>query len=171
MVEVTRIFVEMRDPGQLKRKDMPSGIDARFVRWQPCPVLRYRELYKRVGAKWHWRDRNEWSDERLAKDLNNPDVHVWELLVGDELAGYFQLEKQPGPVVEIVYFGLTPEFIGKGVGGAMLTKAVDEAWALGADAVWLHTCTLDSPHALPNYEARGFVRTGKVEKYVVQIPD
>lgn len=169
MVEVTRTFLEMRDPRQLKRKELPAG-DARFVRCRPCPVAHYRVLYQRVGEKWHWKDRSALPDESLAAILANPDVHVWELRVGDELAGYFELEKKPGAAVEIVYFGLTPEFIGKGYGGAMLTRAVDEAWALGAENVWLHTCTLDSPHALPNYEARGFVRTGKIEKYVVQIP-
>ena len=171
MVEVTRTFVEMRDPGQLKRKELPPGSAARFVRCRPCSVAHYRELYGRVGAQWHWTDRNAFSDEKLAAILANPDVHVWELRVDDELAGYFELEKQLGPVVEIVYFGLTPEFIGRGYGGAMLTRAVEEAWALGTEKVWLHTCTLDSPRALPNYEARGFVKTGKVEKYVVQLSD
>ena len=171
MVEVTRTFLEMRDPEQLKRKELPAGTGARFIHCRPCPVARYRDSYKRVGQAWNWKDRNAWSDERLAAQLANPDVHVWELRVGEELAGYFELEKQAGPVVEIVYFGLTLPFLGKGYGGAMLSKAVDEAWALGTDAVWLHTCTLDSPMALPNYEARGFVRTGKIEKYTVQLPD
>jgi GNAT superfamily N-acetyltransferase len=170
MVEVTRTFIEMRDPSQLKRKELPPG-DAKFIRCRPCSVAHYRELYREVGEKWHWKDRNAWSDEQLAANLAKPDVHVWELRVGGALAGYFELEKQAGPVVEIVYFGLTERFIGKGYGGAMLTKAVDEAWALGTENVWLHTCTLDSPNALPNYEARGFVKTGKTEKYVVQLPD
>jgi len=35
--------------------------------------------------------------------------------------------------------------------------------------VWLHTCTLDSPHALPNYKARGFDAVGS-ERYLIQIP-
>ena len=43
-----------------------------------------------------------------------------------------------------------------------------EAFALGASRVWLHTCTLDSPRAIPNYKARGFRETGRVEKYVVR---
>jgi GNAT superfamily N-acetyltransferase len=171
MVEVTRTFLEMRDPGELKRKEIPPLSGARFIRCDPCSTAHYRELYRRVGDQWHWRDRNAWTDQMLAANLANPDVHVWELRVGDELGGYFELEKQPGPAVEIVYFGLTPEFIGKGLGGAMLTKAVEEAWALGTESVWLHTCTLDSPMALPNYLARGFAKTGRIEKYVVQIDD
>ena len=81
---VTRTFLEMRDPGQLKRKELPAGSRARFVRREPCSVERFRELYKRVGEKWHWKDRDAWSDERLARELNNPDLHTWELLVGDE---------------------------------------------------------------------------------------
>ena len=49
--------------------------------------------------------------------------------------------------------------MGRGIGKAMLTRAAEEAWALGASRVWLHTCTLDSPRALPNYQARGFEET------------
>jgi GNAT superfamily N-acetyltransferase len=168
MVEVTRTFLEMRDPSQLSRKPLPTA-DARIIRLSPCPVDQYRELYRRVGEPWHWRDRLVWSDERLAHQLAGPNISVWELRVGKALGGYFELEVQEAGAVEIVYFGLMPEFIGKGFGAAMLTRAVDEAFALGASRVWLHTCTLDSPHALPNYKSRGFRETGKVENYVVQV--
>lgn len=168
MVEVTRTFLEMRDPSHLNRKPLPTA-DARIVRRVPCSVEEYRELYRRVGERWHWRDRLAWSDERLARQLAKPGISVWELRVGDALGGYFELEEQNEGAVEIVYFGLTPEFIGKGFGAAMLTCAVDEAFGLGAARVWLHTCTMDSPQALPNYKARGFTETGTVEKYVVQV--
>jgi GNAT superfamily N-acetyltransferase len=167
MVEVTRTFLEMRDPSQLNRKDLPSP-NARIIRVSPT-VAEYRDMYHRVGDRWHWHDRLAWSDERLAEQLAKSHVSVWVLYVGDDLGGYFELELQEGNEVEIVYFGLTAEFIGKGFGAAMLSRAVDEAFALGASRVWLHTCTLDSPKALPNYKARGFRETGKVEKYVVQI--
>jgi GNAT superfamily N-acetyltransferase len=170
MVEVTRTFLEMRDPSQLNRKPLPVP-EARIARLSPCTVEQYRELYRRVGDKWHWHDRLLWSDARLAQQLARPNVSVWTLYVGKDLGGYFELEAQPDGGVEIVYFGLTPEFIGKGFGAAMLSRAVDEAFALGATRVWLHTCTLDSPRALPNYRARGFRETGKVEKYVVQVAD
>jgi GNAT superfamily N-acetyltransferase len=170
MVEVTRTFLEMRDPTQLNRKPLPAP-DARVVRLAPITVLQYRELYQRVGDKWNWHDRLRWSDERLAQQLARPNVSVWVLNVGTELGGYFELEVQDAGSVEIVYFGLTPEFIGKGLGGALLTRATEEAFALGASRVWLHTCTLDSPRALPNYKARGFRETGETEKYVVQVTD
>src|SRR5205085_7457520 len=115
----------------------------------------------------------------LAGQLAKPTVSVWELRVGDALGGYFELEQQSddrsskgsGLAVEVVYFGLTPDFIGRGFGGAMLTRAVEESFALGARRVWLHTCTLDSPMALPHYNARGFLDTGGVAKYLMPIPE
>ena len=61
--------------------------------------------------------------------------------------------------------GSSSEFIGRGLGKAMLTRAAEEAWALAPTRVWLHTCTLDSPQALPNYRARGFEQTVKTETY------
>ena len=37
--------------------------------------------------------------------------------------------------VEIAYFGLLPELIGRGLGGALLTSAIEEAWRHGAEPV------------------------------------
>lgn len=89
-------------------------------------------------------------------------VELW--MATDETAvspaGYFELECT-GDVVDIHYFGLMPAYIGQGIGGWMLTRAIEQAWALGAARVTLNTCTLDGEAALPNYLARGFsvVRT------------
>lgn len=133
-----------------------------------CPVPLYRRLYKEVGEQWFWHDRLEWSDEDLAEHLASPMVGVWELMVGDESAGYFELQRQDDGSVEIAYFGLTPKFIGRGLGGMLLTRAVREAFVMGANRVWLHTCTLDSERALPSYKARGF-REFKTERLEVDI--
>ena len=91
-------------------------------------------------------------------------------MAGDESAGFFELERMNDHSVEISYFGLLPAFIGRGLGKAMLTRAADEAWALGASRVWLHTCTLDAPNALPNYKARGF-QEFETHRYIADIPD
>ena len=85
-------------------------------------------------------------------------------------AGYFELERQPDDRVEIVYFGLLPTFVEKGIGGWALSEAVRRAWAIGAKRVWMHTCTLDHPRALANYVARGF-RLFKVETKMEELPD
>jgi len=58
--------------------------------------------------------------------------------------------------VEILYFGLAEAFFGQGFGGPLLTHALQSAWAWpGTTKVWVHTCSLDHPSALANYQARG----------------
>jgi GNAT superfamily N-acetyltransferase len=138
------------------RPTAPLGGNARIARRDPCSRADYRRLYAAVGGPWHWRDRLAWDDATLDAHLASPDIAIWELLVGDESAGYFELRRSGADEVEIAYFGLMPAFIGRGLGGALLSAAVEEAWRFGGRRVWLHTCTLDSPHALPNYKARGF---------------
>jgi GNAT superfamily N-acetyltransferase len=154
-VRVVRTYLELTHPSAL-RPAAPFPSNTRVVRQDPCSPNEYRRLYKAVGGPWHWRDRLSWSDEKLRSHLDSSEIAVWELLVDDESAGYFELRKSGDDEVEIAYFGLVPAFIGRGLGGAMLTKAVEEAWRFGGRRVWLHTCTLDSPRALPNYRARGF---------------
>ena len=80
--------------------------------------------------------------------------------------GYFELKAHEDDSIEIAYFGLLPEFIGRGWGKYLLTRAVQSAWQLGPRRVWLHTCTLDHPAALPNYLKRGF-RPVRQETYTV----
>jgi GNAT superfamily N-acetyltransferase len=154
-VEVVRTYLALDDRSQLRAAPFRDA-SARVERRHPCPVHTYRRLYKDVGQDWYWHDRLEWSDHQLAAHLAKPNVGVWELMVNDESAGYYELARHDDGAVEIAYFGLTPKFIGQGLGGPLLAAAVREAWAMGAKRVWLHTCTLDSERALPNYLARGF---------------
>ena len=167
-VEVVRTYLELRTPEQLRGAGLADP-SVRFVHRRDIDIEHYRRLYRDVGRRWHWRDRDAWSDEMLAAHLARPEVAVWECLVGSESAGYFELEHS-GDSIEIAYFGLAPDFIGRGLGKAMLTRAVQEAFALGPVRVWLHTCTLDSPRALPNYLARGFTPTRR-ERYVAEVTD
>jgi GNAT superfamily N-acetyltransferase len=165
-VEVVRTYLELTDPVALR--GVPFTNPRAHVRsLAPHAVGEYRRLYRDVGERWHWHDRLAWSDDQLAVYLASPDVTVSELLVQDESAGFFELRRHATDV-EIAYFGLMPQFIGRGLGGALLTRAVEDAWAMGASRVWLHTCTLDSPHALPNYRARGF-QEFKSERLAIEI--
>ena len=129
------------------------------VRFDPvlaCDVERARAMYRDVGHAYGWHDRNAWSDEQYTERLQSPAVQLWVLAVGERFAGFTEFERHGDNSVEIVLFGLAAQFIGHGLGGWMLTRAVEEAWRMNATRVWLHTCTLDSPHALPNYLRRGF---------------
>lgn len=157
----------MTNPADLRGVSF-SDPSARVERRSPCPVALYRRLYKEVGEDWYWHSRLEMSDDELAAHLAQPNVSVFELMVGHESAGYFELKCHADGSVEIEYFGLTPRFMGRRLGGALLTRAVEEAFRLGASRVWLHTCTLDSDHALPNYKARGF-QSFKTERLEVDI--
>lgn len=141
----------------------PAGV--RLVSHDPCAVEVYRRLYQDVGGQWFWHDRLDWSDDQLAEHLANPDVQVWELQAGDASAGYFELQQAEDGSVEIVYFGLTAAFMGRGLGKYLLNRAIEAAVHMGATRLWLHTCTLDSDRALPNYKARGFreFRTQRLE--------
>jgi hypothetical protein len=58
--------------------------------------------------------------------------------------------------------------IGLGLGAHLLTVAVEEAASIRATSVWLHTCSLDHPAALANYQARGFVPF-RVEQYETEL--
>jgi GNAT superfamily N-acetyltransferase len=167
-VEVVRTYLELTSPDQLRAAPVTDP-RVRFVRRSELGAREYRRLYRGVGAQWHWHDRDAWPDEHLDAHLARAAVAVWEALVGDVSAGFFELERHDDGSVEIAYFGLVSAFIGRGLGKAMLSHAAREAWALHPTRVWLHTCTLDSPHALPNYLARGFTPI-KQERYVAQVP-
>ncbi|MCZ6501978.1 MAG: GNAT family N-acetyltransferase [Gammaproteobacteria bacterium] len=127
-----------------------------------------RFLYVTVGAPWTWYLRLNWSYEEWRNYLSG-NIQTWVAYKGATPIGYFELEQQADDSVEIAYFGLVPEFIGKGHGKALLQDAITKAWELTDTRVWLHTCTLDHPQALSNYLARGF-KVFKEEDLVDEIP-
>ena len=135
----------------------------------PLPALA-RHLYIAVGAPWCWYMRLGWRYRDWQSRLADDRVQLWTAYAEGAPVGYFELERQSAGSVEICYFGLIPEFIGRGQGKALLEDAIDKAWQLGGKRVWLHTCTLDHPNALANYQARGF-RVFKEEDVVDDIPD
>jgi len=151
---VTTYYLEMTDPCDLRPCTRPHSELTLIRAAVPCPEFNLW-LYSVIGAQWQWKDRLAWPAERWQEYLNRPELETWVGYVEGTPAGYFELEMQPGAQVEIAYFGLLPQFIGQGLGGALLTSAIRRAWEMGAARVWVHTCTLDAPTALSNYQARG----------------
>ena len=167
-VSVRRTHLELRDRRAL-RPGRPPADAVELVRRKPISAADYLELYSLVGELWLWRDRLVWSHDELERYLGSPDVHVWSAHVRGITAGYFELRRHADRSVEVMYFGLAAPFIGRGIGGWLLTRAVEEAFALGASRIVLNTCTLDAPQALPNYLARGFSIVSE-DQYLLDVP-
>jgi GNAT superfamily N-acetyltransferase len=167
-VSVRRTHLELRRPEEL-RPGRPPAEPVELLRRRPISAADYLELYALVGELWLWRDRLAWTQEELDRYLASPDVHVWSAHVRGASAGYFELRQHSDRAVELMYFGLAPPFIGRGMGGWLLTRAVQEAFALDASRILLNTCTLDAPQALPNYLARGFTIVSE-EQYLLDVP-
>jgi GNAT superfamily N-acetyltransferase len=164
---VTRTYLEMLSPDELRPAAVAEPLPT-IERLEQCTVELFRALYGEVGRAYRWTDRLRWTDDTIRQHVETPGVSLWLMSWEDAPAGYFELREHTDGSVEIAYFGLLPHFIGRGWGKYLLTCAVQSAWRLGATRVWLHTCTLDHPAALPNYLKRGF-RAIRTEEY--EIPD
>ena len=118
-----------------------------------------RDLYLAVGQMWSWNDKREWTHEQWKEYGLAAELQTFGAYYDDSLAGYYELRHDDEGDVEIAYFGLLTGFIGCGLGGALLTSAIEQAWRTlpSVTRVWVHTCTLDHPAALANYQARGMV--------------
>jgi GNAT superfamily N-acetyltransferase len=155
-VLVTTTYLQQTSPDDLKAADPPDGEISVVQAVDPSPEFHYF-LYTAVGGEWHWITRRDWTRQQWHEWITAPGKQTWVLWVDGNPAGYAVLTPRDGEV-EIENFGLMPQFVGRGLGGYLLTVALRRAWEIpGATRVWLHTCTLDGPHAMRNYEARGLV--------------
>jgi GNAT superfamily N-acetyltransferase len=151
--KVTIYYLEMKSPSELRcLRIVNPEVEVKQVVTTSAELNRF--FYTTIGKDWYWTDRLRWSDEQWLEYARRPELETWVGYVSGQQAGYFELEMQPGANVEIAYFGLLPEFIGKGIGRQLLTAAIKRAWQMGARRVWVHTNTRDHPHVLGNYQAR-----------------
>lgn len=120
-------------------------------------VAYYRFLYDGVGRDYRWPRCRKLSDEELSAIIHAPGIEIYVLMVDGVPAGFAELDRGVEREIELVQFGLMPEFIGQGLGTYFLQWVIDKAWSYAPNRVWLHTCNRDHPRALPNYQAAGFV--------------
>jgi prephenate dehydrogenase len=168
-VPAIRTYLEQTSRPRPIEEAWPNG-GWQVNRVTSCPPSLFRYLYREVGRRWHWVDRLPWTNQRIREHLATPGVEVWVVSTDGVPAGYFELARNHDGVVEIAYFGLLPEFIGRGAGRSLLNAAINRAWDWRGTTirVWLHTCSLDHPRALPNYLAAGF-RVVREESYVARL--
>ncbi|KJY43154.1 acetyltransferase [Streptomyces sp. NRRL B-1568] len=162
---VTTWSLEQTSPADLRPAHEPDALSGiRIERAEvPCPEFS-RFLYTAVGGDLSWTDRLPWSYAQWQAFLGRPGVETWVAYERGTPAGYIELDPQPEGTVEIAYFGLLEAFRGRRIGGFLLSFGTARAWDLAerwpereqTKRVWVHTCSKDGPHALGNYERRGF---------------
>lgn len=154
-IETVVTYLEMTRPPDRQPTALPRpDLEVRHAR--SCTVSFYRYLYDAVGGPWTWTARRLLSEQQLARILADPRVEVHVLWVDGVPAGYVELDRTRPSDVEIAYFGLIPDFLGRGLGRYLLDWAVVHAWRSCPRRLWVHTCDLDHPRALGVYERAGF---------------
>lgn len=121
----------------------------------------YRSLYRDIGEEWLWFSRRVMSDDSLIGLLEHPGIACFALTDGTTRAGLLELDFRDGTSCELAFFGVLGEFQGGGLGRAMLDKGIKLAFQRPIERFWLHTCTHDSPKALPFYLRSGFLAYGR----------
>ncbi|PHS09662.1 MAG: GNAT family N-acetyltransferase [Blastopirellula sp.] len=150
-------YLEMRSADSQTIATRPVGKNIEVNRLHQPTGQYYKFLYKSVGSDLNWVDRLLLSDSELEKIIHDPKIEIWVLKVDGKEAGYAELDRRTSGEIELAYFGLFPEFIGQGLGKYFLSWAIQQAWSYHPNRVWVHTCDLDHPAALPTYRKAGFI--------------
>jgi ribosomal protein S18 acetylase RimI-like enzyme len=167
LIDDTVTYLEMTE--RPTRPPRPAPVKKlALMRAEECTVSFYRYLYRAVGEPWVWFERRTWSDEKLLATIRRPETEVSVLYVAGVPAGYYELDRADSDDVELAYFGLVPEFIGRGLGAWLLDAAIDSAFRTDPKRVFVHTCTFDHPKALGLYQRAGF---RVCERRAVAFPD
>jgi GNAT superfamily N-acetyltransferase len=148
-------YLEMTEPPAAPAAAAPAG-KLVLLRAEEPTVSFYRYLYNTVGGPWLWYERRLMDDETLSAIIRSADVEIYVLYVSGVPVGFGELDHRKKPDVELAYFGLMPEFIGRGLGRYLLRCMINEAWSRKPDRFWVHTCTEDHPSALNAYQRAGF---------------
>jgi GNAT superfamily N-acetyltransferase len=171
-VPITITMLEMRARPAHVRPQLPHSPDhvrAMLMRLADPPVHFYRYLYNTVGKDYLWVARRRMDDASIATIVSDPKVELYVLYVGGCPAGYAELDFRKRREAELAYFGLLPEFIGRGYGNFLLGSAIDVAWSHEIERLWVHTNTLDHQRALPLYQKLGFVPYAQEKAEIVPI--
>jgi len=165
VLDVTVTYLEMGQapdtpPGPAPFPDLALGRVAR------PSVEGYRFLYDKVGAPWLWHERRRLSDQALVRLLADPRLEILVLANAGRVAGFAELDRRLPPDCKLAYFGLIPNYIGRGLGRWLLAEAIARAWAGRPRRLLVNTCTFDHPAALPLYRRAGFTVVEEVERRI-----
>lgn len=146
--------LEMREKPTEAPLPLPAGFSLQPFTDRDPDV--YRSLFRKIGANWLWFSRLVMSDEKLISVLQNPCREIYVIRHNGQDVGLVELDFSEPNEVELAFLGLTADVTGKGIGRAVMSAAIELAWAKPVQRFWVHTCTLDHPSALGFYIRSGF---------------
>jgi len=155
METIIRNYVEIKSLNQLS-EIKKSGDNYSLNQVIPNDFQLNKFFYKQIGKNYQWVDRLIWTDKNWIEYVSSPNLFTFVLKNNDDIAGFFELMYHKDKLeTEIAYFGLLKEYIGKKLGGYMLSEAIKKSFSYNVKRVWAHTCSLDHKNALKNYLSRG----------------
>ena len=154
-VAVADISMPLLNGIDAARQIREEGITTRIVFLTMHPDMTYATRALDTGASGYVLKHA--APEELVAAITRPEVDIYVLYVGGEPAGFVELNRQAMPEINIDYFGLMPQFTGRGYGAYFLNWAVDQAWSLEAKRLTVASSSLDDPRGLRTYQKAGFV--------------
>ena len=155
METIIRNYLEIKSLNQLS-EIKKSGDNYLLNQVIPNDFQLNKFFYKQIGKNYQWVDRLIWTDKNWIEYVSSPNLFTFVLKNNDDIAGFFELMYHKDKLeTEIAYFGLLKEYIGKKLGGYMLSEAIKKSFSYNVKRVWAHTCSLDHKNALKNYLSRG----------------
>ena len=155
METIIRNYLEIKSLNQLS-EIKKSGDNYSLNQIIPNDFQLNKFFYKQIGKNYQWVDRLIWTDKNWIEYVSSPNLLTFVLKNNDDIAGFFELMYHKDKLeTEIAYFGLLKEYIGKKLGGYMLSEAIKKSFSYNVKRVWAHTCSLDHKNALKNYLSRG----------------
>ena len=171
--DTTVTFLEMTAAPARRTMAKPPG-KLSLQRAEDPPLHLYPYLYEAIGRDYTWVIRARMSDEELSAILTHPDLELYLFYINGVPAGFAELDfadlTSESHVAHLAYFGLMPEFLGKGYGRFFLGQTLDILWARSPEKILLNTCSHDHPAALHLYQRAGFVAYAR-ETQQLMIPD
>ena len=146
-------YLEMQRPEEFLPKVLPP--ETLLVKFGIALPAMNRFFYLEVGKMWQWTAHEAWTKEQWREWADRKEHQTWMLLYKGTPVGFFELNTEDKDV-ELAYFGLLPPFMGKRLGGGLLSATIENAWGMETNRIWVHTSSLDHSYALKNYQARGF---------------
>lgn len=154
-LDVTVSYLELTRAAWTPR-GTPPAFSVEVARAPVPSVALYRDLYDRIGRPWLWYERRLMADEVLASLLSHARHELHIARDQDRLVGFFELDGSEGGGIELAFFGLSLPYVGRRVGPWLLDRAIERAFAAGAESLTVNTNTLDHPGALGTYRKAGF---------------